>query len=53
MENSEMTVNSIGDTDNIECKINEDDLQQLMEICKAEFPHIPDYFQLLVSYFMQ
>ncbi len=43
MENIEVTV------DNIECKINEEELQQLMEICKVEYSHIPEYFHYVYS----
>jgi hypothetical protein len=50
MENIEMTVDDlISGIDNIECKINEEDLQQLMELCKAEYPHIPEYFHYVYS----
>ena len=58
MENSEITVdelvNSIDNTDNIECKIDEEELQQLMEICKTEYPNIHEYFHYVycVDYLM-
>jgi hypothetical protein len=50
MENIEVTVDElISGVDNIECKIDEDELNQLLELCKAEYPHIPEYFHYVYS----
>ena len=40
----EFTIN-----DKNECKIDEDKLNQLMELCKMEYPDIPDYFIYVYS----
>ena len=37
------------DDENIISKINEDRLQKLMEMCKAEYPDVDDYFIWLYS----
>jgi hypothetical protein len=54
MENIEVTVDElISGVDkiecNVECKIDEDELNQLLELCKAEYPHIPEYFHYVYS----
>lgn len=40
----EFTIN-----DKNECKIDEDKLNQLMELCKMEYPDIPEYFIYVYS----
>ena len=55
MENSEISVDElVSGIEDIKCKINEDDLNQLLEICKLEYPHIPNYFHYVycVDYLM-
>lgn len=51
--NSELTVETILERNisevESECKIDEDELNQLMELCKAEYPHIPEYFHYVYS----
>lgn len=52
--NSELTVEeiierNISEVEDIECKVDEDKLNQLMDLCKAEYPHIPDYFIYVYS----
>ena len=51
--NSELTVEAILKRNisevESECKIDEDELNQLMELCKAEYPHIPEYFHYVYS----
>lgn len=51
MENSsEITVDElVSGIENIECKIDEDKLNELMELCKVEYPHIPEYFHYVYS----
>ncbi len=43
-EFDEFTIN-----DKNECKIDEDKLNQLMELCKMEYPDIPEYFIYVYS----
>jgi len=48
--NSEMTVEElINGIENIDCKIDENQLNDLMELCKVEYPHIPEYFHYVYS----
>ena len=53
MENNQMTVdelvNSIDNIEDTECKIDETELNQLLELCKMEYPHIPEYFHYVYS----
>lgn len=47
---SETTVDElISGIEKVDCKIDEDKLNELLELCKAEFPHIPEYFHYVYS----